>query len=114
MDFKFSLFEPKKARNNKNTEPTVSITPTGRLSFNKMATELLAGKKYCKLGFDENNQAVGILPVDESDPNSFNVRYTAKGAYVGAKRFFKFIKSQPTEILKLMPVKSGNFIGLKM
>ena len=45
---------------------------------------------------------------------SFSVRYTAKGAYIGAMKFFKFLKTQPAELIRVAPVKSGNFIGLKL
>lgn len=114
MDFRFSLYQPKKYRTNQNLEPIINITQHGRLFFNKAALKLLSERKYCKLGFDWENQAIGILPVDNYELNCFPIRYTVKGAYIGAKKFFKHFNTLPAETLEIMPTQAGEFIGLKL
>lgn len=114
MNFDFKLYEPMRERKPKNAEPTVEISPSGRIFFNKPALEFLAEKSYCKLGFDLENKAVGVLPIDDVEINSFPIRYTAKGAYIGAKSFFKYINGLPSQLINLSPIKSDNFIGLKL
>lgn len=114
MDFSFTLFEPKKERAAKETAPSVEIRPNGRIVFNKQATELLANNTYCMLGYDGINKALGILPLTEQQINAFPVRYAAKGAYIGAKKFFKHFDILPPSVSKTQPIQTGQFIGIKM
>lgn len=114
MDFSFKLFEPKKVRKSQNTEPIIQVRPNGRIVFNKKASELLNHSSYCMLGYDPESSAVGILPLPEAQINSFPIRYAAKGAYVGAKKFFKFFNILPVQLLEKAPIQSNSFIGIKL
>ena len=113
MDFAFKLFEPKRKRQ-RDKEPAVEVKASGRIVFNRPAVEMLDGRSYCKLGFDAANAAIGVLPVEEHDLNSFSIRYTAKGAYVGAKRFLQHYGIIPAGTIRIMPQKSGDFIGCQI
>ncbi|MDU2066003.1 MAG: hypothetical protein E6713_14350, partial [Sporomusaceae bacterium] len=95
MSFSFQLFEPKKPRTVPNTEPLVEVRPNGRIVFNKKAADLLANNRFCMLGYDATQEAVGILPLEEPKTNCFPIRFASKGAYIGAKRFFKHFNILP-------------------
>ncbi len=114
MGFSFSLFEPKKERLAKNDQPQVEVRTNGRIVFNKKATELLNQSPYCMLGYDETERALGILPVCEGNVNAFPIRYAAKGAYVGAKKFFKHFEILPVQLIRNMPIQDNSFIGIKL
>lgn len=114
MDFSFKMFEPKKARYTKNAEPLVEVRPNGRIVFNKRATELLNSSNYCMLGYDPAQNAVGILPLSEQKLNCFPIRYAAKGAYVGAKKFFKHFNILPGKLIENSPIQSNEYIGIKL
>lgn len=94
--------------------PTVEVKPNGRIAFNKQAAELLENKSFCLLASDTTNKAIGILPVETHDPNTFSIRNTAKGAYVGAKKFFKATGLLPDAIVKQAPMKSGEYLAIKL
>ncbi len=114
MDFTFKLFEPHKAQSLKADEPLVEIRPNGRIVFNKMATELLSCNDYCMLGYDSENNALGLLPINERTVNSFPIRYASKGAYIGAKKFFKHFGILPGQLIENSPFYAGEFIGIKL
>ncbi len=114
MDFSFQLFEPKKPRNTKNNDPLVEVRPNGRIVFNKKASELLANNRFCMLGYDAEHQALGILPLDEQKTNAFPIRFAAKGAYIGAKRFFRHFNILPAELIENTPVQTGEFLGIPL
>jgi len=114
MDFSFRLFEPKRARCTKTDAPVVQVRPNGRIVFNKKATELLSSSNYCMLGYDPDQNAVGVLPLTEQRLNCFPIRYAAKGAYVGAKKFFKFFNILPGQLVENAPVQSDQYIGVKL
>lgn len=114
MDFSFKLFEPKKARSVRTDEPVVQVRPNGRIVFNKKATELLSSNNFCMLGYDPEKNAVGILPVTEQKLNCFPIRYAAKGAYIGAKKFFKFFNILPGQLVQNSPIQSNQYIGIKL
>lgn len=114
MDFSFKLFEPKKARNIKTDAPVVQVRPNGRIVFNKKATELLSSSSFCMLGYDPDQNAVGILPVTEPKLNCFPIRYAAKGAYIGAKKFFAFFNILPGQPVENAPIQSNQYIGIKL
>lgn len=114
MEFSFTLFKPHKTRSPKKDEPVVAVKPNGRIVFNKRATELLGNNTFCMLGYDSGNQALGILPLTMQETNSFPVRYAAKGAYIGAKKFFKHFGILPEQLVENSPFKHGQFIGIKM
>ena len=114
MGFSFSLFEPKKERLVKNDQPQVEVRTNGRIVFNQKATELLNQNPYCMLGYDKDERALGILPMIEGNVNAFAIRYASKGAYVGAKRFFKHYGILPEQIIRNTPVQDNNFIGIKL
>jgi len=113
MDFSFTLFKPHKARSQKREEPMISVKPNGRIVFNKKAAELLENHYFCMLGYDTDQQALGILPVTEQESNAFPVRYAAKGAYIGAKKFFRHFNILPQAVVENAPMKCGQFIGIK-
>lgn len=114
MGFSFSLFEPKKERLAKNDQPLVEVRTNGRIVFNKKATELLHQNPYCMLGYDESQRALGILPLTDANVNAFPIRYASKGAYVGAKRFFKHFGILPEQLVCNPPVQDENFIGIQL
>lgn len=113
MEFSFTMYEPKKQRITNVAEPLVEISTSGRIILNTKATELLNNYQFCMLGYDMQNKALGIMPIQEKKLNCFPIRYAAKGAYIGAKRFFKHFNILPTEILHRSPVVSGGFIGIQ-
>ncbi|EGO61833.1 hypothetical protein [Acetonema longum] len=113
MDFSFTLFQPRKERIAKDT-PSVTVSPNGRIVFNKKAAELLANQQFCMLGYDQQNHALGILPLSEGNTNSFPVRYAAKGAYIGAKKFFRHFSILPAGALEQSPVQVEQYIAIKM
>jgi hypothetical protein len=114
MAFNFNLFQPKRAARIKSTEPIVEVKPSGQIAFNKQACDLLESKRFCMLGYDPENKAIGLLPTSDSDRNAFAVRYTTKGAYVGAKSFFKHLSLLPQSALQVPPQRSGNFIAIRL
>ena len=114
MDFSFDLFKPHKTRPSKKVEAVVTVNPNGRIIFNKRATELLGSKYFCMLGYDANNQTLGILPLDDHETNSFPVRYAAKGAYIGAKKFFRHFDILPQQIVENSPFQHDQFIGINL
>lgn len=114
MDYSFTLFQPHRERIIKPDEPVIELRPNGRIVFNKKASELLNNYQFCMLGYDPQNKAVGLLPLAENQANAFPVRYAAKGAYVGAKKFFKHFGILPQQLSESAPFNSGEFIGIKL
>lgn len=114
MDFSFKLFEPHRAHSLRPDEPLVEIRPNGRIVFNKMATEFLANNNFCMLGYDDDNNVLGLLPMNERQINSFPIRYASKGAYIGAKKFFKHFEILPGQLLENPPFHAGEFIAIKL
>lgn len=114
MDFSFELFEPKKSRNQKNLEPLIEVRPNGRIVFNKKAAELVSTFQFCMLGYDANQHTLGILPLTEPNRNCFPIRQAAKGAYIGAKKFFKHYNILPLQTVETAPVSSGEFLGIPL
>lgn len=114
MDYSFTLFEPRKERSAKSNTPMVEIRANGRIVFNKKATELLSDRRYCMLGFDESKRTLGILPLDEQKTNAFPVRYASKGAYIGAKKFFRHFAILPEQAIQDSPFQINDFIAIKM
>ena len=115
MEFSFTTYEPKKRNRRKVVEPYVAVTKNGRIAFNKPATVLVENKPYCILAYDKENKAIGILPLEKQDPNAFVIRHTARGAYVGAKKFLKEIGLLPEwNIEEIIPLKAGDYIAIKL
>lgn len=114
MDFSFTLFEPQKERAVRSDEPKIAVRPNGRIVFNKKATEMLSSQHFCMLGYDNENHALGLMPLAERKLNAFPVRYAAKGAYIGAKKFFKHFDILPAQLVENEPFQTGNFIGIQM
>jgi len=113
MEFSFMLYEPQK-EHSKTSDPIIEIRPNGRIVFNKKASELLNNNQFCMLGYDNENNAIGLMPLSERKINSFPIRYAAKGAYIGAKRFFKYFSILPEQLVENAPFQSGQFIGVKL
>lgn len=114
MEYSFTLFQPHREKNIKPNEPIVELRPNGRIMFNKRASELLNNSQFCMLGYDSQNNAVGLLPLTENKSNAFPVRYAAKGAYIGAKKFFKHFDILPQQLCETTPFNSGEYIGIKL
>lgn len=112
--YSFTLFEPHRDRSAKTTEPLVEVRPNGRIIFNKIATELLATSQFCKLGYDAEKNTVGLLPIHEHTNNTFPIRYAAKGAYIGAKPFFKHFGILPSQLVQNKPIPLGDFISIQL
>ncbi len=113
MEFSFTMFKPHRTRSGKKDEPVMAVKPNGRIIFNKKAAELLDNHYFCMLGYDSVNRALGIMPVKEQESNAFPVRYAAKGAYIGAKRFFRHFGILPEQVVESAPFKHGQYIGMK-
>lgn len=113
MSFEFTVYETRK-RARKLVEPTIEVKPNGRIVFNKQASELLESKPFCVLASDITNKAIGILPVEKHELNTFSIRNTAKGAYVGAKKFLKDTGLLPGAIVKQAPERAGEYIAVKL
>ncbi|MDR3560271.1 MAG: hypothetical protein P4N59_02350 [Negativicutes bacterium] len=92
----------------------VAIKPNGRIVFNKRASELLGNKYFCMLGYDSDKRALGILPLESQETNAFPVRYAAKGAYIGAKKFFRHFDILPPQLMENSPFTDGEFIGVRL
>ena len=114
MDYSFTLFEPRKERMAKANTPLVEVRSNGRIVFNKEATELLSDKHFCMLGFDSSQKTLGIMPLDEQKTNAFPVRYASKGAYIGAKKFFRHFSILPAESVQDSPFQINDFIAIKL
>ncbi|BBB92731.1 MAG TPA: hypothetical protein PKA28_03120 [Methylomusa anaerophila] len=112
--YSFALFEPHRTRIPKKDDPLVEVRPNGRIIFNKKACQLLGQHHFCMLGYDPENRALGILPITELKPNSFPIRYATKGAYIGAKKFFKHFNILPDQFIENEPFQSGDFIGINL
>lgn len=110
MTFSFKIFEPKKI----SLEPMVEITKSGRLFFNKQASNSLENNPFCMLGYDEENNAIGILPVPIDEPNSFPIRYTIGGAYIGVKHFLRHFNILPQENVEKPLVIDGKYLVVKL
>lgn len=114
MEYSFTLFQPHREKITKPDEPLIELNPNGRIVFNKKASELLNSCQFCMLGYDLDNNAVGLLPLTERKINAFPIRYAAKGAYIGAKKFFKHYNILPPQLLESQPFTSGQFIGIRL
>jgi|GEM_PF-1064006 len=114
IGFAFTLFEPHRNRTPKNDDPLIEVRPNGRIVFNKKATQLLENNHFCMLGYDPEKQALGILPMEGLQPNTFPVRYAARGAYIGAKKFFKHFDILPGQLVENTPFRTGDFIGITL
>lgn len=113
MEFEFTVYKTNK-RSRKPVESTVEVKPNGRIVFNKLAVEQLEGKNFCMLAYDKTNMAIGVLPIEGQEPNAFPIRKTAKGAYIGAKKFLKDTGLLPGAIVKQAPIQSGEYIAIKL
>lgn len=114
MEFTFTLFQPHREKKKELNEPAVELRPNGRIMFNKKACELLSNYQYCMLGYDQKNNAIGLLPLAENQINAFPIRYAAKGAYIGAKKFFKYFDILPQQQYTSAPFNNGQFIAIKL
>ncbi len=114
MEFNFTRYEPKKRTRAKQVEPMAEVKANGRIIFNKPAAALLESKPYCMLAYDKENKAIGLLPIENKELNSFAIRHTNRGAYVGAKKFLKDTGLLPSANVAHTPVKAGQYVALKL
>jgi len=114
MPFSFTLFEPKKSKPSKTSEPLVELKESGRILFNKPASALLERRPFCMLGYDNENNAVGILPLSDHQINCIPVRYTMRGAYIGATKVLRHFNILPESTLQNRPIQSGQYIAIKL
>jgi hypothetical protein len=114
VEFSFTLFKPHKARSPKKDDPLVMVKPNGRIVFNKKASELLGNNYFCMLGYDSTNRALGILPLQSQESNAFPVRYASRGAYIGAKKFFRHFGILPGQMTESAPFQHDQFIGVRL
>ena len=114
MEFNFTTYQPKKRTRAKQVDPSAEVKTNGRITFNKPAAELLENKPFCMLAYDKENKAIGILPSEEKELNSFAIRHTNRGAYVGAKKFLKDTGLLPSANVAHAPIKSGQYIAVKL
>jgi len=66
------------------------------------------------LAYDKANKAIGLLPTENKELNSFAIRYTNRGAYVGAKKFLKDTGLLPSANVAHTPIKAGLYIAIKL
>lgn len=114
MEFSFTLFDPRRQRHSKNDAPTVEVRPNGRILFNQKAAELLNQQPYCMLGYDAAQLTLGLLPLAAERTNAFSIRYAAKGASIGAKKFFRHFNITPEQPVMNTPERSGEFISITL
>lgn len=114
MEFNFTSYEPKKRTRAKAVEPLAEVRTNGRITFNKPAATLLENKPFCMLAYDKENKAIGIFPSEEKELNSFAIRHTNRGAYVGAKKFLKDTGLLPSANVANTPIKAGQYIAVKL
>lgn len=114
MEFNFKSYEPRKRTRVKQVDPLAEVKANGRITFNKPAAALLESKPYCMLAYDNENKAIGILPTENKELNSFAIRHTNRGAYIGAKKFLKDTRLLPSANVAQAPVKSGQYIAIKL
>lgn len=114
MEFSFTPYKPHRETRKKPVEPLVETRANGRIIFNKPASALVQDKPYCMLAYDKDNKAIGIQPIDEQKLNSFVIQHTAKGAYIGAKKFLRDIGLLPTVNVSQTPIQAGEYIAVKL
>jgi hypothetical protein len=73
-------------------EPTISIVPDGRISFNAAAVRILtgAGVKAVLLLWDKGNNRLGLKAAPKGDKNSYAVS-TIRDHYSGSLRAKSFL-----------------------
>lgn len=79
-----------------STSPTLTISPLGRMSLNRSASELFDKEavENVLLLWDKAAYRFAIRPITKKDPRSFNVRYSKKkgnGAAFSGVMFLKHI-----------------------
>ncbi len=70
--------------------PRVHISDRGRILFNKAAAQMVEGWQQVALAYDAERHRVAIQPLAEAGRNAypFELRRTALGASIPAKKFF--------------------------
>ncbi len=66
------------------------------------------------LAYDKENNAIGIFATENKELNSFAIRHTNRGAYVGAKKFLKETGLLPGANVAHVPIKAGLYIAVKL
>lgn len=71
-------------------EPLISLRKSGGIGVNSAATEeYLSDAEFVHLYFDEDNDRLGIKPVDEEDGNTYKVNMTESSAGITPSSFMK-------------------------
>lgn len=76
--------------------PIVSIATYG-ITFNSTTIEILKNPERIKMGFDDKQKVIGIMPTtDENDLRSFEFKKKEKNNYarIGNKDFVKYISNK--------------------
>lgn len=94
--FEFEEYIPRKG-GNLTTEPAVSISKIGRISFNTPATALLRGCDYIALYFDAKNRVIGIKPLENQGRNTYKLanQPRSKAKFSTAGGFLKHFEIKP-------------------
>lgn len=115
MGFNFVMYSPHQPKV-KETEPKIEVHKSGRIRFNQIAREnfLKENLPYCLLGYDKEKNTIGMMLTKEASANAFILRYVAKGAYVGAKKFLMHFSILPEEPITTKPIVWQNYISIPL
>ena len=71
-------------------EPLISLRKSGGIGINSAATEeYLSEAEFIHLYYDDENNKIGIKPVDEQDENTYKVNMTESSAGITPSSFMK-------------------------
>lgn len=96
----FELFE---AKGSDGGDLTVSLRASKSIGISTAVGEkFFADNDYAQMYFDEDNQRVGIEPLDEATPNSYKLRRNkqGKGGAVNCRAFLSTYDLNPKETQK--------------
>ena len=80
----------KRGQGGSTNEPLISLRKSGGIGVNSAATEkYLSDVEFIHLYYDEENDKIGIKPVDEADENTYKVNMTESSAGITPSSFMK-------------------------
>jgi hypothetical protein len=82
--------------------PIVSLAEYG-ITFNIGAIEIMGKPKYVMLGYDEEENLIGVKPCDENKENKIEFYKKLRNNYIriANKDFIRFLKSRISEDIKI-------------
>jgi len=111
--FQFKEYVPRKG-GNLTTEPTVSISKRGRISFNTPATELLGGCDYIAVYFDAQNRVIGIKPLEQQGRNTYKLanQPRSEAKFASTVGFLKHFRIKPDDRSELHTAEWDEKLGM--